>query len=319
MFRIPWFVSTLCCLGLLLLFPAEALAYGPITHVNLGSHILNHLSLLPPALAQLLQAHPHAYLYGNMAADVIIAKNLAKSEEHCHNWSIGFSVLDEALDEQQQAFAWGYLSHLAADTIAHNYFVPWKLTESFQARTTGHAYWEVRLDQRASPAVWDLARHISRQKFHGPKELLSRTIQGTIFGFETNLVIFRGMLFVQRLKRWQGLLDRVDVRSRWSLGQEEATEQFNLSIQAIVDLFHHQQHSRTCLADPTGIPNLRIARILRKGLRKMQIRHPLPEPALQESILCFRDAFRTGVGETFQMPKETPRFLIEALRRSVRP
>lgn len=314
MSRTPLFLSVFSCVFFFLFFSADALAYGPITHINLGSHILNHLSLLPSALAQLLQSHPHAYLYGNMAADVIIAKNLAKSEEHCHNWSIGFSVLEEARDEQQQAFAWGYLSHLAADTIAHNYFVPWKLTESFPARTTGHAYWEVRLDQRASPAVWDLARHVSRQKFHGPKELLSRTIQGTIFGFETNLVIFNGMLFVQRLKRWQGLLDRVNIRSRWSLEQEEATEQFDLSIQAIVDLFHHQQKSRTCLADPTGIPNLKIANLLRKGLRKMQTRYPLHEHSLQESLLRFRDAFRTGVGGLFQIPTETPPFLLEALR-----
>jgi hypothetical protein len=308
-----FFCFVLCVLCLCLPLH-EAHAFGPITHINLGSQILQHLDLLPSMLAALLQGHPHAYLYGNMAADVIIAKNLARSDLHCHNWDIGFSILEEAQDEQQQAFAWGYLSHLAADTIAHNYYVPWKLVESFPARTAGHAYWELRLDQRASPAVWDLARYISRQKFQGPRALLSRTIQGTIFNFETNLVLFNGMLFVQRLKRWQGMLDRVNARSRWDLDHEQALALLEMARQAILDLLCQSRESQTCLADPTGIPNLHAAGSLSKSLRKSQRQSPLSPGDLRLALDSLHRRFRESIVHPFTLPHDLPSSLYPWLK-----
>ena len=56
--------------ALLLMLPDHAWAFGPATHVLLGSTMLDMLHLLPPDLAQLLRAHPQSYLYGNMAADI---------------------------------------------------------------------------------------------------------------------------------------------------------------------------------------------------------------------------------------------------------
>ena len=80
---------------------------------------------------------------------------MARFVHHCHNWRVGFNVLHEAREGAQKAFAWGFLAHLAADTVAHNYYVPWKLVSSFNKLRTGHAYWELRYDQRLDP---DLSR-----------------------------------------------------------------------------------------------------------------------------------------------------------------
>src|SRR5687767_7863880 len=59
---------------LVLLLPEPAWAFGPATHVFLGSTLLDALHLLPPALAELLRAHPQSFLYGSMAADISFAK-----------------------------------------------------------------------------------------------------------------------------------------------------------------------------------------------------------------------------------------------------
>ena len=296
--------------ALLFFLPSEAWAFGPITHIRLGTQVLQQLHLIPPLIAHLLQQFPQAYLYGNMAADVIMAKNLAKQERHCHNWDIGFSVLEAAKRPEERSFAWGYLSHLAADTIAHNYFVPWKLTEDFLSRTRGHAYWELRLDQRAPSDVWQQARDVSKQKFHGPKQLLSRTIQGTLFRFETNLVIFQGMLFVQRLEQWQKLLDRIDRKKSLLLPSEQALEQMKLANAAIISLLQHQRQSPVCASDPTGIPNLKMAQKMRKSLRKAHRKKILSSELTQQTMLPLRLAFQQSLVSPFVFPQEIPEELL---------
>jgi hypothetical protein len=267
--------------------------------VLLGCELLASASLLAPALQRLFRDHSHEFLYGNVAADVIIAKNLADKENHCHNWDVGFSVLDEATNDSQRAFAWGYLCHLAADVVAHNYFVPWKLVEGFPARTTGHAYWEIRLDQKAPNDIWDLVQRLGKQPFSEQHDLLSRTIQGTIFKFETNLTIFNGMLFVQRLKRWRTLLNRVERRSKWALPQDQTEELHALAFEAILQLLQQQKQAPICQIDPTGIPHLHIAKQLRRMLRKPQHKRTLGPDDVELFIDGIRAAFKKGIHTPF--------------------
>ncbi|MBI4716266.1 MAG: hypothetical protein HY763_00515 [Planctomycetes bacterium] len=90
-----------------------AFAWGPAVHVGLGGEVLGRLSLLPAAVAALLARHTAAYLYGSIAADIVFAKRLSRIKQFCHHWSTGFRLLDSAAGEEQRAFGWGYLSHLA--------------------------------------------------------------------------------------------------------------------------------------------------------------------------------------------------------------
>ena len=55
----------------------RAFAWGPATHVGLATSVLDHLALLPTAVAAVLGRHAIAYLYGNIAADVVFAKRLS--------------------------------------------------------------------------------------------------------------------------------------------------------------------------------------------------------------------------------------------------
>ena len=105
-------------------FPESAHAWTPGTHVYLGESLLANLHLLPAATAELLRAFPFDFLYGNIAADSSIAKKYAPVGRHCHYWHVGQEIHDEARTDSLRAFGLGYLCHLAADTVAHNYFVP---------------------------------------------------------------------------------------------------------------------------------------------------------------------------------------------------
>jgi len=137
---------TVSALALLALLPADAWAWTPGTHILLGEAVLRSATLLPPAIAALLRAYPHDFLYGSIAADTSIAKKYAQFGRHCHAWHVGLEILDRARDEPLRAFGYGYLSHLAADAVAHNYFVPHQLAVTSSTTALGHSYWESRFE-----------------------------------------------------------------------------------------------------------------------------------------------------------------------------
>src|SRR5688500_2971774 len=91
------------------LTPDDAWARTPVTRVFLGDALLRSLHLLPPAVAELLQAFPYDFLYGSIAADTSIAKKYAAAGRHCHSWRVGFEILDRSRDEPLRAFSLGYL------------------------------------------------------------------------------------------------------------------------------------------------------------------------------------------------------------------
>ncbi|MBW3572240.1 MAG: zinc dependent phospholipase C family protein, partial [Gemmatimonadetes bacterium] len=68
------------------LLPDPAWAWGPATHVYLGSALLDSLHLVPEAVRVLVAAHPFDFLYGNLAADISLAKKYVPEGRHCHHW-----------------------------------------------------------------------------------------------------------------------------------------------------------------------------------------------------------------------------------------
>src|SRR3954468_16219108 len=120
-------VMVLLAAAALVLLPSAAYAWTPGTHVFLGEAVMRSLDLLPVAIAELLRAFPYDFLYGSIAADTSIAKKYAPVGRHCHSWTVGLEIYDGAQDDALHSFALGYLAHLAADAVAHNYFVPMQL------------------------------------------------------------------------------------------------------------------------------------------------------------------------------------------------
>src|SRR2546430_439437 len=112
---------TAAALAGIALLPAVAHAWTPGTHVYLGESVLANLHQLSAAVADLLRAFPYDYLYGNIAADTSLAKKYAPVGRHCHAWHVGQEIFDLAPTDPLRAFGLGYLSHLAADAVAHNF------------------------------------------------------------------------------------------------------------------------------------------------------------------------------------------------------
>ncbi len=286
--------------GLLLCLPSPAYAWGPMAHVDFGLAILRDLSLLAPALAALLKVYADDFLYGAIAADITIGKSLSPYKLHCHNWQVGFKVLDSAEDEDTQAFAWGYLAHLAADTVAHNYFVPIKMIESFAKRSSAHAYWELRYDTRIDREAFRIVRRLGKKSHRKHDRHLKQILTGPLFSFQVNRQIFRNWMVFSRVLSWQRLVEAHASRSTRILTEAEVAESRDLSIARITDLLQHGRKAECLRSDPTGHRNLLIARDLRKRLRNLHLEGRLKNPEAVAGRL--RPLFLASVEDKLLLP-----------------
>lgn len=286
---------------LFFLWPSEALAWGPLAHLNFSSGALDSVSLFSPALRAILGRYSSEYLYGSLAADIIVGKNLSRYAVHCHNWTVGFQVLDRAKGDAQKAFSLGFLSHLAADTVAHNYYVPYKTVQSFRSRAAGHAYWELRYDQRLSPDLWKLARHVSQAAYREHDDHLEEVLaKSHIIPFSVSKKMFSSLLLAARLKRWQRMSEMVAREREMLLADEEIRDCERLAITQIVGMLKDGSSAECTQADPTGSRNLHMARELRTRLKK---RTDLMPRQADEAVRKARPAFRAAIHGRLTLPE----------------
>ena len=257
--------GVVAALLLLLLLPEPAWAYGPATHVFLGQSLLDMLHVLPDALATLLRAHPQSFLYGNMAADISFAKKYVPAGRHCHFWHVGEEILASAENDRLRAVAFGYLCHLAADTIAHNFFVPRQLLLTSSTKALGHGYWEHRFDAHLPDGFAGIAREVVMDYDHSEADnLFDSVLSHTIFSFETNRRIFRGMIRMQDNERWRAVFERVRQGSRWDLTDDTVEGYLATSFDFLVDYLLRRRESHAARLDPTGDFNLQLAKQVRR-------------------------------------------------------
>ena len=253
-----------------LFVPESAYAWGPATHLRFASEVLVNLPMLGANLRALLANYPYDFLYGNLAADLILGKKYIDYRLHCHNWDVAFGVLDKAREPSQQAFVWGYITHLAADTIAHNIFIPSQVLRDDAPRGFKHAYWEVRYDGRAEKPIWDLAAKIQRLVHPGNDELLQSQLEETIFSHRINKVIFDSLLLVQNMKQWQRAVSTLGDRSTWQFHPADARRLDNLAMDSIFDMLRLKDKSHTYQNDPTGQRMLDTSMRLHKEGRRLK-------------------------------------------------
>lgn len=249
----------------LVLTPAEAYAWTPGTHIFLGEAIMRSLPLLPSGIAELLAAFPYDFLYGSIAADTSIAKKYAAAGRHCHSWNVGFEIHDNAESEPLRAFGLGYLAHLAADSVAHNYFVPHQLTITSSTAALGHSYWESRFDTHIGERFSRTAKQLILRDHSHSDEHLDRILSPTIFSTSTNRRIFRGMVYVADTESWQRIFHLVEEKSRWDLTEQEVEIYMARAFDYIVDLMTRLDRAEPYKLDPAGTIALRAAKKVRRA------------------------------------------------------
>jgi hypothetical protein len=251
--------------------PDQAYAWTPGTHIFLGESVLSNVAALPEVIATLLRTYPHDFLYGNIAADTSMAKKYAPVGRHCHAWHVGQEIYDRATSDRLKAFALGYLSHLAADTVAHNFFVPHQLVMTSRAIALGHSWWESRFETHLGDQYARTAMDLIRLDHSESNGHLDSIISPTIFSVSTNRRLFRGMVGITETMSWQKTFKKVAEKSKWDISDSVIESHMGTAFHYIMDNLAQTKATARKL-DPAGDSSLTLAKKIRMSVFRDTVR-----------------------------------------------
>ena len=209
---------------------------------------------------------PEIFLYGSLAPDIVQGRRLqSRLRRHSHNWDTGLGLLNSAQGKEQCALAYGYLAHLAADVVAHNYFLPARFVGRFESGTASHLFTEARFDSFQEKAYRELLLKLLDVDFRALNKTLKRAIDSPLFSFSAHRRIFEGGL--RRIRQFDSVMR--------ALGgpDEYETEDFDLfqhaSRSAIGGILGDIANAPACRFDPMGEEPIRSALDLRRKLQRL--------------------------------------------------
>ena len=250
-----------------LFFPSSAFAWGPGAHMVTGNWLLQNLAQLPVSVAASLMLAPGQFLHGCLSADIFIGKGSKAKKGHSHNWESGFSLLSRADGAQERAYAYGYLAHLAADTVAHNVFVPVLFHTAPGKGRLSHVYLEVQADRLLA---WDSADALGvfqEKDSSKTAAMLRSTMRQRPLPFWIKSHLFRGGIALGGSKLWRGSMCLLDRNAPEDERGPLLQRMLSLSTRAIVDVLRHGEDSRVLALDPIGADALSLAEEKRRAVK----------------------------------------------------
>ncbi len=243
-------------------FPTDALAWGPGVHLALGNSVLANLGCLPPLIGSLLGRHQNAFLYGCLSADIFIGKGTSFKPGHSHNWVTGFKLLSSAKDPRVLSYAYGYLSHLAADVVAHNYYVPNALWTMPSGGKISHVYVEAQADLKfKAEHKAALALFRSPNKENDTTLLTAMDKKRLPFLFKKQII--KSTLKVCGTKEWGNSLRLADRLMPRGQSTYHLDDMYALSRNLVFNFLVDPKATVAVSFDPIGSRNLRSVRELR--------------------------------------------------------
>jgi hypothetical protein len=241
----------------LIVIPSSAYAWGPLSHIYFGCEIMAFSPLIPAGVYSIIRKYKQDFLYGNLMADIIIGKKYMPREKNSHSWQVGLSLLESSTKQQQKAFSYGYLSHLAADTVAHRILTKHK-------RNLGHTIYELKADSIVDKSYWFQAVAIERRIQRRNDIFLERSLDRFMFSFKTNKRIFQGA-FILSLFGNERMSDFIDNRisPKFVPDRKLIEDLHEKSIDRIIDVLNKGEQSSVLKESPRCkiVPKRRFPRV----------------------------------------------------------
>ncbi len=282
--KFVWIICIALTASALVMLPDAALAWGPGVHLMAGNFVLANADLLPRALAGLLPAWRDAFLYGCLSADIFVGKGSRLRPGHSHDWDMAFSLIDPANPAKLQAYAHGYLTHLAADVVAHNFYVPNMLARTPATGTLSHVYLEMQADRMIG---WDpkQARALFKRCNAEADRLLLDSTGKNRSMFLLRKKVFRQGLIVTDQPEMRQFLVSADRMLPKVAGRNSFAAMFDLTLRVVMDFLHRPQDSPVLAYDPTGGRRLRQVKRMMRRRRQQGLPRPsgqlfIPDPVL---------------------------------------
>lgn len=170
------------------LFPLDAHAWGLQTHLYFAHYALLALPFADPELRAAAARFPRLVLAGACLPDLAMIGQLTGTPgfQRSHRWSMLRRIAAAPRDERERALALGYATHLLADVIAHNLFVPEHEERLIRVAYVTHALSE-----------WAMDEHLKGKAPDSPREVLAAAEPGLLANF-----VSRAFRCDERLAAW---------------------------------------------------------------------------------------------------------------------
>lgn len=278
-------VYTILVALLVIFWPSDAFAWGPGTHLETAKVLLEGAVSFSPIVIPLMKAYRDEFIYGMVSADLLVGKKYAGYLHHCHNWDIAWKILDGCKSDRERASAYGYLTHLAADIVAHNYYIPYMIIKSFDANNVvNHTYWELRFDIHVKRSTWNEVKRIVDGDFSCFDHLLEETLIRPLFSFKTNKRIFSTILLLQQFKKLRKTIEIQSKFSEWPLTEVEVEHYRSLIMELAREFLTIFKDAKCLQGEPAGLKRLKYASNLRKSLKRMVSRGMVEKEDVKEFV-----------------------------------
>jgi hypothetical protein len=253
---------------ILVLVPDNCYAWGAGIHIADGLFVLGNLSSLQPAIAASIAAYPYDYLYGCISADIFIGKGYKRRDDHCHNWSVAQKMVSQTESNSEKAFIFGYLSHLAADVISHNFFIPNQLYITPTSKRIGHVYWELRSDVFMDPEIWKVAVRVIEKHNKRNDRFMRKVIKKTLFPFFAKKRAYFRSIKIHNVELWKKTFFAVSSYSKWEVDRDYIMRLNSMALNLIMDFLKNPQEALCLKYDPVGTDNMIAAKKMRRVEKK---------------------------------------------------
>jgi hypothetical protein len=182
-----------------IVFSADANAWGLVTHLYFAQSLLWAMPLLDPRLQRAIRRFPELVMAGACLPDLAIVSPVFR---HTHHWENSRHFLLTADTDEETAIAIGYASHLYVDVIAHNHFVPAHEAMWLKNTIITHIAVEWAMDAHLAPLLKTSPGRLLRTH----KDILVRFIAPRFRCSES-----RASIALQRLSFWDNILRSVHI------------------------------------------------------------------------------------------------------------
>ncbi len=242
--------------------------WGEVTHLYLADTLVDNLCLLGVGIGSFLARYRREFLLGNILADIIVARKFSRRRRRSHSWEAGWRLLNKCNihnSPHHRAFAYGYLTHLAADTVAHNYFIPSKLVNTNVSISFGHFYWEHRADCYIEPDTRNNLRCLIKSwKDKDNYKDLIKCIFPQMITFTFNKYLFTQMNRITVSSKFTRMMEIYEDLSLQYLSRSELDKYRERSLDRMSDILINQEKSAVFWEDPNGIDTFHTVKKLRK-------------------------------------------------------
>ena len=142
----------------LLLHSGNALAWGLETHIYFSQLLIWAIPLADGNFRRAARRFPRLVMAGACLPDLSLVGGAAF--RHTHSWQSCERLLSCAASDEEKAVALGYASHLLADVVAHNHFVPAHQALWLDHPLLTHVMAEWAMDCHIRPHLFDGAAHL---------------------------------------------------------------------------------------------------------------------------------------------------------------